>query len=723
VATDPGKETVDFGTLDKAVEAELKQAMGRFTLSFLKALMTTGIYPPDHPAVVGVATEPFDMLKRLEPHSSELTFQGASSGIGDDLTLEGLLPEGIPFSSLVQSSLSEHFARKFLNYFERNHLVSFSVKPRIGREEFNRLVSVFAEHRVSEEQRGVARVVSFSDLLGKAGIVHVTAMAREEVIGGDRVLPWRVKMAISRLRKDLRTVPLYSEATQQQLQDAKMMLIQDITRPLRKPQFLKDLLANTDLVTAGVEELAQLDIEREIIECLHPGMLTAVSWDIVGEMDQVSWGEIRVAEGATSRRLDTVYKGILKSVSLRLREVDPGTTRELLRYLFLKRILAYQELPVVLQKEVLAEKWTTQFLASPDQVIARFSGLGDSRTYAQYIETFGAILPELVGRTRHAEYAGICAALRAHAVDRTPGLEWRVQTAEDTLRQFATPDMVARISQLAGSDDKDVRGPVIRCLCALGEESISALLAALASSRSATARRDLMAAIEGFGDDALVPLLEVLSARGHEWFVYRNTILMLGRLEQVAAVDDVRRFLGHAHPRVRDEALVALEKLAPDDLAHFLLPFCSEPGKVPDRKIIAVLARKGCREPPFLDMLARVAGPPGEKETPPPDELLLVSLDAIGRLGPFASNGVDVRELLLRRLEGEESMLKRLLKKRSRRQDGDVVRAATIATLGQIGDIDTARRLEAFLEDDSSVVRERTAEAVRIIAVRARPGG
>jgi len=718
----PGGGTAGGGTeaqqADKAQEVAVKLLTGKFTLSFLKALMTTGIYPADHPAVVGVSAEPFDLLKRISEFTTELTFQGSSSGIGDELTVEGVLPEGVPFGSLIQSSLTEHFARKFVSYFERNHLVSFSIKPRIGREEFQRVVAVFVEHKAKEEEEGIARVVAFGDLLIQRGIVHVTAMSREEIIGGDRPLPWRVKMAISRLRKDLRTVPLYSEATHQELQDAKMSLIQDITRPLRKPQFLKELLANTDLVTAGVPELEDVDMTGEIIRGLHEGMLTAVSWEIVSDMERAAWGEIQVKEGAGARRMDLIYKGVLKGIALRLREVDPSMTREVLRHLFHKKILAYADLPEVLQQEVLIEKWTEQFLGNWNAVAGRFLALEEADKYGQYLRTFTAIFSELVKRGRFEEANAIADALFLHAHDSTPGLEWRKDRSQGALDEMGTPEVLVALVAGVNQEDREVRAFVLGALAAFGESSLPVLLDVLGNSKSSLVRRDVMAAIERFGDDAHVPLLEILGTQGREWYIYRNAILLLSKLECVAAADDIRRYLAHPHVRVREEALAALEKMLGRDAEPLFVPLCQDPERTVARKAIAILARMGCRNQAFLDALARTLTPRRDKDETPPDDMLLTAIDAVNRVGSFTSGQADIRNVLLQRMEGESSVLGKLWKKKNRPLDSDVVRSAIISTLGVIGDIDTARRMEGLMDDPSILVRERIEEAIRKIAER-----
>ena len=700
-------------------DAELKAALGQFTLGFLKALMMSGIYPEDHPAVADISEEPFQHLKRLAADANEITFMTTSAMVGDDITVEGVFEEGLPFVGLIQSSMGEHFAKKFTDYFERNRLVSFSVKTRIEREEFQRLVSVFVERRSEEEERGMALTVPFGDMLLERGIVHVTAMSREEVVGGERPLPWRVKMAISRLRKDLKHVPLYSRATQQELARAKTMIIQDITRPLRRPQFLKELLANTDLISVGVTELAEVDVDREIVWGLHPGMLVNISWEMVADLDRASWGEITQAVGNKERRIDDVLRNCLKNIALRLKEVEPKLTKELLHYLFQKEILKYANLPYVLQQELLVEKWTDQFLETADKVLSRFAQLTDPAVYHQYINTFLQVFPELIRRSCIEECKSIAEMVRSHLDTPSDDIPDRQQRAQVALARFSEPAVLDALVAVVDSEDKETRGQALACMAALGDRALGGLFRLLEACEDAPVRRDIASTIERLGDEAHVPLMEWLGARGKEWYVYRNAILMLGNVGFVAAADDVRRFLSHPHPRVREEAVTTLQKLQGEAAVRDIQPLVRDRDKAVVKRAVVTLARLKCRNPFFLQALADLFR--GGKDRPEvPDELLLVGLDAVAQIGAFAVDDVDIRDVLVERLESGASVLNKLFKKRRTAQDSEVVRSAICGTLGHVGDAETARSLEPYVKDSSPLVRERASDAMRLIAARCR---
>lgn len=711
--------------VDPVVEAELRGQLGQFTVALLKALMMSGIYPPEHPAIVNISSEPMDFLEKLSASDdvNEITFMAASSGLGDDITVEGVLAEGVPFTELVTSTMAEHFARKFVEYFDRNRLVSFSLKTRIQRDEFQRLISVFVERRTKEEEHGQKSALPFGDQLINAGIVHASAMTREEIVGGERPLPWRVKMAISRLRKDLRHVPLYSRATQSELAKAKTMLVQDITRPLRRPQFLKELLSNCDLITGGVEELAAVDMEREIIWCLHPGMLVNISWEVVADLDRAAWGEIMQSVGGKDRRIDALYKEILKKIALRLKEVDPSTTRDLLHYLFRKKALKYEDLPYSLQQQLLVEKWADQFLPSADSVVERFKGLNTTNTYHQYINTFLQIFPELVRRGCIEECASIAAAIREHLSEPSVAIPDRQQRAQVALARFTEPYVLDKLVSFADTEHKETRQAALSCLASLGERTLGALLRVLTNSEQAHVRREVAKTIEGMGEESHVPLMEMLSVQGQEWFVYRNIIMLLGNVNCIAAGDDILRFLSHPHPRVREEAILSAFKLQGEAAVREVMPLVRDRDKGVARRAISMLGGLKNKNPFFLQALLETVRI-RKDDSRHPEELVLAALDAIRQVGTFEVDKADIRDALVERLESTKSKLDKLFRKKSRVVDSEALKGAICAVLGELGDVETARSMEFMLKDPSPLVRERAAAAIKRVAQRMRtPAG
>jgi HEAT repeat protein len=697
----------------------LKGHLGQFTLAYLKALMTTGIYPPDHPAVQEVASEPFLHLKRLAPTTNEITFMSASAAIGDEIMVEGVLSEGIPFTTILHSSMGEIFAKKFISYFERNQLVSFSVKTRIGKEEFQKLISVFSEHRVKEEG-GQQEVTDFSDMLLDRGIVHVSAMVRSEIIGGERPLPWRVKMAISRLRKDLRNIPYYAKASSQELTEAKRALVQDITRPLRRPQFLKDLLANTDLITHDIEELEERDVQEEVIQGLHPGMLVNIAWDIVGDLERASWGAIHQNVGGKERRLDEIFKELLKITAMRLREWEPETVKSLMEHLFTKKILIYAELPEALQIEMRLDKWTKQFLGNWKQILSRMDTLTDESVYAEYLKTLVPVFPEVIKRGHSEVSLNLLRLLGSHSRNMLSAAPRRIELAREALESFSSEENLTHLISDAKSPERERRQTAFECLQLIGEPAVGSLLELLWRSTSATVRRETVAILESLGEDVYVPLMEILGTKRLEWYVYRNALLLAAKTECEAAADDVRKYLSHPHPRVREEAINTLSHFRGKSAMMDFVPLLSDTDAYVRRKTIALLARFDCRIPVYLSTLANSVKVGPGKPGAVPEPVALAALEAIKTVGIFETDGVDIRAPLLRSLDREDSKLKQWLKKKQKVVNDDRFRCAVLDTLAAIGDEAVATRLKPVLRDSSPLVRARAAAAIKSIREQGR---
>ena len=69
-------------------------------------------------------------------------------------------------------------------------------------------------------------------------------------------------MAIQRLAKDLRTVPMFQKLSTEELAKLKARIIEDILRPLREPHLLKDMVVNCYLIARQMEGLQAEELNR-----------------------------------------------------------------------------------------------------------------------------------------------------------------------------------------------------------------------------------------------------------------------------------------------------------------------------------------------------------------------------------------------------------------------------------------------------------------------------
>lgn len=372
-----------------------------FTIDLVKAMVQTGYYSSAHP-LAGKATEHiFEKLRGILQDKDELLYMSTSVHVKDDISVDGLLTDPLYLKdSFHNLSLGQHFISKFLDYFDRNHLVSFSIKNRIERKEFEKFIEVLVQQQGADESREDAETRErFSDTLLKNKIFNIVVVHRDELLGHQRVIPWRVQLALSRLRKDLKIIPLYTKASTQELATAKTQTVADIVRPLRQNIFLKELLLNCDLVVEeGKEGLKDWDIEQAIVNYLAEVVMVSLSWEIIKDM-QKEMEPPSEKRTEISKERESRCKSILKKIAVRFFSSNSEKAHEILEHLFKQKLVQYQELPPELQHKILITQMAEEFEKSNlDHVTQKLNVVFSSPPDASAARDLQAVFEELCKR-------------------------------------------------------------------------------------------------------------------------------------------------------------------------------------------------------------------------------------------------------------------------------------------------------------------------------------
>jgi len=109
----------------------------KFILSFIQALLKTGYYTPGHPETGRARAGLYDGFQSLVKDRRELTFVAVTTEEKSDVLVDGVVDEPVTLSSLMLKGMGEIFIPKFIEYFERKNLSSFSIKANISKNEFD----------------------------------------------------------------------------------------------------------------------------------------------------------------------------------------------------------------------------------------------------------------------------------------------------------------------------------------------------------------------------------------------------------------------------------------------------------------------------------------------------------------------------------------------------------------------------------------------------------
>jgi HEAT repeat protein len=322
----------------------------------------------------------------------------------------------------------------------------------------------------------------------------------------------------------------------------------------------------------------------------------------------------------------------------------------------------------------------------------------DPAAFAEALDSFLARDP--------LEREGLAVEVRAHAaalreagrLDPLADAVERLATAPSDSRDPAvsamawkllTPAVASRIALRIGAAEGERRARLLEAARTLGREMALALFDALREATDRSSRRAYGTALAELGTEA-VPVLDEMLEDGR-WFVVRDAVAVLGRMDGGVARERVTVQLAHPDARVRREALLAVARAADADAGTLVYGMIQDPDR--DVRLAAAMAagtlgvERAVR--PLLALLDQEA-----------EEAVQVGLlDSLGRLGdPGAVPAIEKRAL--------GSFFSR---------PSTPVRVAAFEALGRIG----TPRARALLERAAEEERDpETRTAVRRLVAR-----
>ena len=317
---------------------------GEFLMDLTKAMLRSGYYSADHPGSEGAKQGLYEKFQNCLGESREVMITKQETREKVDILITGILDEPVNVRTLVGAGMAELFVPKLREYFKRKGLVSFAIKNEISLEHFESFVDIMSDPKADSGQGSKIGQV-LSNALADHGITAISTVFMDDLIMLELNLPWRVEMAIQRLAKDLKMLPMFQGGSDENIRTLKLQIIQDIIRPLRHPEFLKDLIINCYIIARHVDSIEKEDIEQVIIEAFPLNTLLPTSEFIFKELHNLRKKHAEELDNpALVRRVEGV-KRILKWVVRRLILEDVNGAQYFLERLYLNDILTFEELP------------------------------------------------------------------------------------------------------------------------------------------------------------------------------------------------------------------------------------------------------------------------------------------------------------------------------------------------------------------------------------------
>lgn len=689
-----------------------------FVLDMTKAMLRSGYYDPSHPGSVDAKRGLFSSFQKSLGEAEEIMVSKEESRQKVDIFISGILDEPVNIRTIVGEGKTELFIPKLSEYFNRKDLVSFAIKRKIPIEHFESFIDIMRDPKADREE-----TASVGDFLTKAlverDITDVSTVFKNDLINLETSLPWRVEMAIQRLAKDLKVMPMFKRGSAEQIRAMKVRLVEDIIRPLKHPQLLKDMVVNCYVIAMNVDDLNAEELEGTVIDSFPLPMLLPTSVFIfkeLGTLTEERRKQIKnpVAMPILDRRITSV-KRVLKLIALRVvREKAPGANK-FLQELYFNQVLSYEELSPEVQYLVntisMAEDIRNNTEVYLDGILkARFPE--DAEILMQCIhraapmlidEGYWTTLYEIVRAGEEASAS--IAAMQGGERPENPFVS--------ILRNSAGQLQAAYL--MADNEERLVVDGIVRHM---GTTSIEILNNVLAASEDSIVQQTAANSLIELGDLARNWVTMVLSGANQPVHMQKNALQVLG---YIGAGDDdihrVRRFSVHSDPLLRGEALSSLIRLNSRDAEALTIAAINDKDSRIQQIGIAALKQFSPLSESAVSKLMNIVNaklPTDREEIVEHARKAAKLIRAIGALTDPANHGriEDAFLDVIRQLTDQKGFLSFI--RRAADQEQNVMLVAAIEMLGRVGGSKSAAILEEISETDSPVAKKAQKAADKI---------
>ncbi len=568
-------------------EREKAEPVGQFFMNLTKAMLRSGYYAPGHPGGVSAKAGLYDEFIGVLGSQREIMITNHSSRDVIDLMLTGILDEPISIRVLVGPGVAELFAPKLNEYCERKRLLSFALKRDIQPDHFYQFIDIMSDPKVDDHKDKEAGKYLTNAFI-EHGITDISTVFIDDMVALESDLPWRVEMAIHRLAKDLKVMPMFKGVSSDAIKKIKLQTVQDIIRPLKHPAYLNDFLVNCYIIAKYARSMTPEDVEEIVVDAFSIHLLLPTSRFTFKELDHLEQlkkehpGNIQI-----DRRLNGI-KRILKLISRRvLIENEPGA-QIFLGHLYENDILSFNELPTDVQYMINTRKLADDIRDNFSKYSKIVSNTKDPDELLVYLKCFKRAVPILIDFGNWEILRSITQVIKSVSLNQSVnsdqmhfGLkikklnkiedfsESKLFKSFDVLERpvvFIFKDVADKIISAYENTDPNQRKEIDKIINDLGAFGVDIVGRILANSSNREIRKLSYEKMISKGDPARKWAINVLDDTSQQWFIYRNAMMILGKVsDKEGDFSCARKFLEHANPKIREEVLNLSVSLKPHD--------------------------------------------------------------------------------------------------------------------------------------------------------------
>ena len=686
-------------------------ALADFVLSMAKSMNRTGYYSTEHPegqrALLGLYDGFVNLMhERGQEFAFQLSFSREGANTEDVALYDGKNPIKL-MRGILQEGAGNTFVPKFVEYFHRQGLLSFNLRKDLTQPHFE----IFVE-RMTRPADVVAdnpgEVLSRD--LATAGVRGVSVVFDEDRIAGLRgSIPWRAELALTRLRKDLRMIPMLANATVDEMRKIKSRLMDDILRGIQEPALLIALARHLGEALGGQEEIMPRDeAETHLIEGIAPRIAPGFA-----ERMAKPWTYEDTEDEAPEDRQCRLR--LIKALIQRLLSMPEKQAAHALVVLYQSGYIDLDGLSIKARDLIRANALAEAALTSVDGLVAELDHSKAADPFSAVIRDLGLAADVLIERQAWATAAAIVETVRQYAKGQLPVPTGGAEKAFAVLRSIANDEALAAIAAGIIASDGPYDGCVAIARALEPDHAISLLLLALTDTRDPTLQHWIVDEIKRRAWDDAPQIVSRLQDEQTPWFVLKELLIVSRQFGDEGMFSTLVKLYEHNTPQVRSEALISMAAVAPERAARMIERALDDPDR--DLRRTASLAAATSSKPSeaVIKRLLRIIDNDREQEG--------LRLQAASTLRAIANRGPNVprrreiidsfRNVVADKYGSRMHRFKRFAK--SRLPPPDQLIAAACINLGETLEPDATEDIEllrACLDDENIDIRHAAKHAL-----------
>jgi HEAT repeat protein len=691
-----------------------------FIMDLTKAMLRSGYYSSEHPGARKAKKGLYAQFIKCLGGSQEIMITDLETPQKKDILITGILDEPVSVRTLVGAGMAELFVPKLTEFFNRKGLLSFAIKKQITAAHFESYIDIMSDPR-SDQGRNKKMGELLTRALAKNGITEISTIFMDDIIVLEKNLPWRVEMAIQRLTKDLKILPMFKEKSDEAILNLKVKIIHDIIRPLKYGEYLKELLVNCYIIAQHVDNIESEEIEEVIIEGMPPDLLLPTAHHVFEDLKELNELKKKETPSAGLNRRHAEVKRIIKALSRRLIQLKIKGAQSFLEELHNSNVLAFKELPPDVQYLVNTMKivrdvkarlgvyisWVFQRLTPMDAIVM--------------LKCFRRVIPIILEEQNWK--VAFKLTLAVNKVKNETDLYSPKNNLPPNPFYFIFKDVSDMLSNAYLTVSTTSRLEIDQIVRRLGSKGLDILNLILTKSDNSEVRTDAMETVVSNGEKARLWSLKILRKNKQDAATLKNALAILREVGKANTdADLVKKYAVYPDPQVQEESLHTLISFDAKDLEPIIITALTNPDdKLRWRAVTALGKLRTLSQDAIIQIMQIITSDPPDDEQQASAHCRKIAqlIQALGALDKFPA--VDrleeaILKVVQKSVDSGKGLITRL-KLHNPSTDQTPILVAACTTLGKVGSAKSNDCLAKFAKGKSAIALE-ARKALKLIEAR-----